>query len=419
MNKTGLKLYFEYYLSTDNYMKTLNVLSISSIISISLLAGCTKPGETTGIGAATGGALGAGLGAIVGNQTGNPGSGLVIGAAAGASAGALVANALESQQKTVQQQDEALERQEATLQAQKYEIEELRRGGTDYRARPSFQKSPSSLAPGDLYGSTPSTGTGRETFSETTTSERSAPQRRSIEKVAHGDLYLSAGTSSASPSPVTVQHKNIESLSNSSSLDQTQNETLKSDYIEAPVPSVPGKTTNPGKASLNTEKAGKSLKKAINDDAAETVVGSELTDSETSILETDIPNTTASIPSEAAPGAAAEKINLSDAKPLSDAVDAQTEEVTKVSAVNIASAKECKGATAEVSKAKSAKDSGDKLFHYRRALRICPQDASIHKELGALYASLGRKEDASFEYQEALKVNPQDEEAKSKISELK
>ena len=46
-----------------------------AVLGCSLLLGCTQPGETTGVAAATGGVIGAGLGAIVGNQTGDAGSG--------------------------------------------------------------------------------------------------------------------------------------------------------------------------------------------------------------------------------------------------------------------------------------------------------------------------------------------------------
>lgn len=99
--------------------------SLALVLCLALSA-CTEPGETTAIGAATGGILGAGLGAIVGNQTGSAGGGLTIGAVAGAGAGAAIGNALEAQQKAVRTQDEAIERQQKMLAAQKVEINELR-----------------------------------------------------------------------------------------------------------------------------------------------------------------------------------------------------------------------------------------------------------------------------------------------------
>jgi len=56
-------------------------------------------------GAVLGGLLGAGTGAIVGNQTGHhAGAGTAIGAGLGALGGALVGNAMEEQDKKIQQQ---------------------------------------------------------------------------------------------------------------------------------------------------------------------------------------------------------------------------------------------------------------------------------------------------------------------------
>jgi tetratricopeptide (TPR) repeat protein len=76
-----------------------------------------------------------------------------------------------------------------------------------------------------------------------------------------------------------------------------------------------------------------------------------------------------------------------------------------VSSVGSASSQVCTDAKPEVDKAEKAQDVGDKLFHYRRALRICPDDADTHVKIGDLYLSLGRKEDALFEYEEAKKLN--------------
>ena len=104
---------------------------IITVAACALLTGCTEPGETTAVGAATGGVIGAGLGAIVGNQTGSTGAGLVLGSVAGAAAGVAVGNAIEGQEEAIRTQDEALERQENLLAAQKAEIRELRALGQD------------------------------------------------------------------------------------------------------------------------------------------------------------------------------------------------------------------------------------------------------------------------------------------------
>ncbi|MCB0333953.1 MAG: tetratricopeptide repeat protein, partial [Bdellovibrionales bacterium] len=67
---------------------------------------------------------------------------------------------------------------------------------------------------------------------------------------------------------------------------------------------------------------------------------------------------------------------------------------------------ECVKAGEEVNQAQNASDTADKLFHYRRALRLCPESPAFHLGLGEVYLSLGRSEDAEFEFREALRIDP-------------
>jgi tetratricopeptide (TPR) repeat protein len=68
--------------------------------------------------------------------------------------------------------------------------------------------------------------------------------------------------------------------------------------------------------------------------------------------------------------------------------------------------KECARAQNEVRAAFAAREVADKLFHYRRALRLCPDDPIYHNGLGEVYRSLARWEDAEFEFREALRLDP-------------
>lgn len=72
------------------------------------LAGCESVGtaaqKKSVQGGLLGSALGAGAGAIIGNQTGRAGEGAAIGAGLGALGGALVGNAMEEQERRLQQQ---------------------------------------------------------------------------------------------------------------------------------------------------------------------------------------------------------------------------------------------------------------------------------------------------------------------------
>lgn len=68
---------------------------------------------------------------------------------------------------------------------------------------------------------------------------------------------------------------------------------------------------------------------------------------------------------------------------------------------------ECVIASKEAGKAVEASGTSTKLFHLRRSLRLCPENAEYHERLGDVYSSVGRTTDALYEYKEALKLSPQ------------
>jgi cytochrome c-type biogenesis protein CcmH/NrfG len=80
---------------------------------------------------------------------------------------------------------------------------------------------------------------------------------------------------------------------------------------------------------------------------------------------------------------------------------------------------ECSQAAQEIEKSVQVSEPSEKLFHYRRALRLCPSDARYHVNLGDHYRSLNRFADASFEYKEALALDPKNAEAKDRMEKLK
>jgi uncharacterized protein YcfJ len=95
--------------------------AIIAFFCIPLIAGCASGGlskrETGALGA---GALGAGAGAIIGHATGHTAGGAAIGGALGALTGAVVGD-------QIQAQDQKSDAQDAELQRQRREIEELKR----------------------------------------------------------------------------------------------------------------------------------------------------------------------------------------------------------------------------------------------------------------------------------------------------
>ncbi len=82
---------------------------ITTLIMLTMIAGCASSTSPDGLteretGALGGGALGAGIGAIVGNQTGHAGAGTAIGAGAGALTGALIGEAQRRQKEAIKQE---------------------------------------------------------------------------------------------------------------------------------------------------------------------------------------------------------------------------------------------------------------------------------------------------------------------------
>jgi hypothetical protein len=281
------------------------------VLSLCCLTACTQPGETTGIGAAAGGALGAGLGAIIGSQSGSAGSGLAIGAVAGSASGALIGNAFQAQQEAIRTQDEALERQERMVQAQKTELDELRRLKSDTEPR---------------------------RVSRSTSRTSTSPQPP---KVARDSVR--EATRSVDP---------LEPAPRAKMRDEAA--TVESDLVaplerEAPEPPATSPAPSPKKSPT-------------------------LGDFEESA-------TTARLPS----------------RPTSSS---------------------CSQADEEQMLATNSPDVSEKLFHLRRALRLCPNSAVAHHELGKVYLTLKRPADAEYEFKQALAVDPEFKAAAKSLNQL-
>jgi tetratricopeptide (TPR) repeat protein len=79
---------------------------------------------------------------------------------------------------------------------------------------------------------------------------------------------------------------------------------------------------------------------------------------------------------------------------------------------------ECKKALKERELAAQAEDRSTKLFHIRRALRLCPNSAPLHHDLGQLYLSMERNKDAEEEFKQALSIDPNFSASKRSLSAI-
>jgi uncharacterized protein YcfJ len=90
------------------------------VAAVVLLAGCAQPLSTREKSTLTGGFIGGAAGSIIGAAVGNPAAGAAIGTAMGAGTGALIGTKLQSQ-------DSQRASQHRQLEAQRHELEQLKR----------------------------------------------------------------------------------------------------------------------------------------------------------------------------------------------------------------------------------------------------------------------------------------------------
>ena len=281
-----------------------------TLLALTFLGGCTDPGETTQIGAATGGVVGASLGAMIGNQTGDTGSGLVVGALAGSATGAAIGNSLEAQAKIVRSQDEAIERQERQVQAQRTEIEELRRASND------------------------------------SVSYRGQSTNRNLRQGVESSAEVNRGqmTDYGSTSPrAAIRETDLGGTVAGQVVVQPRANSNRDEIVR--------ELTQPGPT--------RAIGSVDNDD-----------------------------------------LNLRRSESLNRSAIA-----TSALSASTASTPDCVKALGEVRTAEQATENADKLFRYRRALRLCPSEPSFHNGLGEVYLALNRKVDAEFEFKEALSLD--------------
>jgi osmotically inducible lipoprotein OsmB len=118
-------------------------------------------------------------------------------------------------------------------------------------------------------------------------------------------------------------------------------------------------------------------------------------------------------PTSSISGSGKEEQQVVEVKTTNDAVDEAPAALNKTTTSST-----CNNGDEEISKATAASDSADKLFHIRRALRLCPDNADYHVRLSDLYSSMNRTDDAIFELKEAAKLDPNNSAAKQKLQAM-
>jgi hypothetical protein len=394
----------KYLFAQSNTFRASLAVTLFLVASVS---GCTKPRQTTAIGSGVGGAIGAGLGAIVGNQTGNAGSGLAIGAGAGAAVGALVGNALQAQEERNSSQDEAIKRQERVIQAQRNEINELRsiRGDDSY----SYNAS-SATSPRYRYRGTTTDPESPEVARQRAKLQQRGPSPRKSNGGINSTSYYSYNSSRASttarqttPPQQPAPARRVYTEPERPTAERAASERLPTAVLPAASVSSMQQTNKPlARYDVRSEL---SDRKTTPPAAVVPVIRSEPSKIEPKKMEETRDNT--------ADGG----ISESDIQAPSVKSETTARATAPVPA-SPAQSKECKEALAERDLAAEATDNSDKLFHLRRALRLCPQSAPLHHELGRVYASMQRSKDAEEEFKQALSIDPSFSAAKRELGSL-
>lgn len=333
---------------------------------------------TTEVGAATGAAVGAGLGAIVGSTSGNAGEGLVLGALAGGVTGGLVGRELERQESEGMERREALHRQQEMIEQQRREVEELKRGTRDTAAVPrtypvqpeqdSFARSEARAQFGRPYDDRAEVISGGKVY-------LNAPSRRSQAAVAYNENAYEP-----------VGRNNRTRLAAAS---RSFGSTRTTPRIEERVPSA-----------VRSEPVARRSERASAGRAA-----SATTQPAAAVTGTLTP----------APAA----IELPPAELEEKEIAAVHEEPVAVAKPAVeAPSGQCSDAAEEASRAATASSDADKLFYLTRAIRLCPQNADYHVQIGKVYARIGRQQDAEFEFRQALDLDPANDDAAKQLGEL-
>jgi tetratricopeptide (TPR) repeat protein len=293
---------------------------------------------------------------------------MVIGAVAGAGTGAAIGNSLDAQDQRMRTQDEALARQRELITAQRSEIDELKRNDTQEFTPP----------PPASEGAAPA-----------------ALRERSLENGAAGTVNTAASGTGASGGADMSRSLEYE-LEKARAADQ--HAALREDTSAAPSAARSRKTArHTAPAAIEAPK--KSVAARIEPDIAPP--------SEKQVSERTLVGQGADqAKPESDDTTAADSVSPAAWGDTGPGASGSTPAAYSRGAVENTGSDDCKKAQKEVSQGDSAADASDKLFHLRRALRLCPDNASYHNKLGEVYRSLNRTADAQFEFREALNIDP-------------
>jgi len=311
--------------------------------------------STTGIGAVAGGVLGAGAGLIVGSTSGDAGEGLLIGTGVGALAGAAVGYELESQ-------EDQLAAHQATISRQQQEIQ--------------LQKQHDIIVTDVTSNFTPDSGI---------EVRKIAPVLPSSDKVAISQMNMA---------PVVTT-------------------PVVSEPIEVmPIKTIPVKTKT---IKTKVAKVKPVVKPVIDFNKNKRSSDSPIRIAKTYSMDVEQKMSSA-VRKETKFDVAKEIASHAPVAVMPTVAKTKQAVVSELAAKTVGGT--CSDAASEVDRARNAASDTDKLFYYRRALRLCKDKPEYHVEIGRVYSSIGRREEAEFEFSRALEIDPEHRDAQDELTML-
>jgi len=346
-----------------------------------------------GIGAAAGAAVGAGIGAIIGSSSGSAGEGVAVGSVAGAVAGGAIGAGLEARDEKLAEQRSSIREQNVQISKQQAQLDDLRGAVIEIPRENSSSWKPGT--PPERYSGNPTAHPmNHEAASrsyEIDTGNKPARGRlaepykgkpQETPPAARVQPAVKAAVSPKLPAPAAMETKPVEKVEVSETVSAARSdETLGEETLIAePDPVLPA------------EQAGNA---------------SGLPPARLETTEAD----------EAGLAAAPAVPPAAGFAKSSDAVEVNKADQAGKSAPAVEGTG-CTEAEAEAARARTAASDADKLFYFRRALRLCPMEPGYHLEIGRVYAAIGRTDDARFSFNKALEIDPENQRAQEELSLL-
>ena len=428
--------------------KSLSIKILVALLLAILGSGCSYLGGTsklqngklskTSIGVMTGAALGAGAGAIIGSTTGAAGEGLAIGTVAGAAAGGAIGHHIEKRDNQLVSYREKVRRQNDEISENAIQIEELKRDTSDtYFEIPSENRSsiPGRFSADDSWSSS-ALPAKKQIGAVTTGSQKIARQSRArmgavktspvsprrvkpkaARPVKERTIWPRSGTRERSvPNKIVLGSKKEKSLGTPRKV---------SELPPAPRSVITERTDLVAKAMTNSQRSpvqglppAPALPKANNTGRER----AELAARELGKSEDIIPPAAIVIPKVdgtreiVRPSIPAQRVasKFELREPVS--IVGENEKDEKEQVASIVTSPGCAEAEVEAARARNASSDADKLFYFRRALRLCRKDPTYHVEIGRVYSSIGRSKDAKSSFRKALELDPGNDDAQDELS---